>query len=195
MLRRRSLDDSGGHEHLLRTSAAIAIVDLSHNRIELESSALQHELFAKHPNCKVICLANNNVKRLSYHHCHDIHHEVLTVIDFSANQITWISEMFFPSLPALQTIRLDNNRISGLPESMGRLVHLGSLYLGNNQLSTLPDALCTLGQLETLVLSHNNIKSIPDCIYGLVSLRQLHLIIIKSHTLNQHSKSNRVFRL
>src|ERR1051325_6731422 len=52
----------------------------------------------------------------------------------------------------LQTLYLHNNQLSALPEALGKLTNLEQLYLGDNQLSTLPEWLGNLANLLTLSL-------------------------------------------
>lgn len=77
-----------------------------------------------------------------------------------------------------RTLRLDNNKLSGLPEALLTLTSLTSLSLRHNNFSALPYRLGDLRCLQTLDLGENMLKTLPatmvstiktdgDCLSGL----------------------------
>jgi len=87
----------------------------------------------------------------------------------------------------------ENNRITGiglykcglstLPESIGNLSSLQTLFLNGNQLTTLPESIGNLSSLQTLVLNGNQLTTLPESITRLTSLQSLDLSINKFTTL------------
>ena len=75
-------------------------------------------------------------------------------------------------------IHLGNNQLSGnIPDEIGNLTNLYTLYLGDNQLSgNIPDEIGNLTNLQTLYLSRNPLSgNIPDEIGNLTNLQTLAL--------------------
>jgi hypothetical protein len=65
-----------------------------------------------------------------------------------------------------QTLDLSKLKLSGLPESIGRLSRLQVLVLSDNQLSALPEAVQSLEKLEKLFLHNNPALGLPDEVLG-----------------------------
>jgi len=72
-------------------------------------------------------------------------------------------------------LRLNDNQITALPENIGNLTNLTSLFLYSNQLTTLPKSIGDLTFLEDLLLSENHITALPENIGKLTNLRSLYL--------------------
>ncbi|CAM9762851.1 unnamed protein product [Chrysoparadoxa australica] len=81
----------------------------------------------------------------------------------------------FTALPKLEILRLSNNHISYLPESMGAMKSLQVLRLDCNALTSLPDGLFTMACLEELNLSNNLLQTISPDIWRLQNLKTLQL--------------------
>ncbi len=75
----------------------------------------------------------------------------------------------------ITNLALFNTPLTSLPESIGSLRSLKSLYLVRNCLSSLPIALQELTKLDSLNLAENKLTSIPATIGTLHSLRSLNL--------------------
>ena len=60
-------------------------------------------------------------------------------------------------MSSLLTLRLDENQLTTLPESIGNLNELAWLYLSNNQLATIPESILNLGSIEAIKLHHNEL--------------------------------------
>jgi Leucine-rich repeat (LRR) protein len=88
----------------------------------------------------------------------------LTILDLSANQITYIPDDLFDELRALHTLNLDSNKISSLNFlSLDGLVALSSLSLTNNALNSAAlSSITNLPVLSDLHLDTNAINSLPD---------------------------------
>ena len=78
-------------------------------------------------------------------------------------------------LTELATLYLEWNRISVLPESFSSLTGLMSLYLNNNILSSIGDSIGNLTNLYFLDLGYNELPEIPASICSLQSLTYLWL--------------------
>ena len=72
-------------------------------------------------------------------------------------------------------LRLENNQLTKLPESIGNLTNLTKLHLWNNQLAKLPDSIGNLTKLRWLDLGNNKLAKLPDSIGNLTNLTWLHL--------------------
>ncbi|MFX1339872.1 MAG: hypothetical protein ACFFDK_14765 [Promethearchaeota archaeon] len=78
-------------------------------------------------------------------------------------------------LQALQTLYLAENRLESLPDSIGNLILLKNLDLGYNQLTSLPESIGELQLLETLNLWRNKLTTLPKSIENLESLKRLNI--------------------
>ena len=70
---------------------------------------------------------------------------------------------------------LENNRLTSLPESIGKLTSLEVVRLSFNNLESLPETLGQLSNLHMVVLTANNLKSIPKALGNILNLREIHL--------------------
>ena len=96
----------------------------------------------------------------------------LEVVDATGNGIDSWKKGFGEQLLEL---RLDENRLSTLPESLSCMKNLKVLDLGDNNLTSLPDDIGSLTKLEILNLSQNNITELPASVGDLPSLKILDL--------------------
>ncbi|MFX1535332.1 MAG: leucine-rich repeat domain-containing protein, partial [Promethearchaeota archaeon] len=78
-------------------------------------------------------------------------------------------------LSTLQTLNLESNQLTSLPETIEHLTNLQELYLNNNLLVSLPETIGNLTKLETLQLQENKLTSLPASIGNLKSLQTLNL--------------------
>lgn len=81
----------------------------------------------------------------------------------------------FTDLSEIQVIDLHKNSLEKLPEDIGHLANLRTLYIQDNKLKQLPNSIGSLKNLQTLNISGNSLKEIPLSISGLVSLKTLDL--------------------
>ena len=101
--------------------------------------------------------------------------ETVPALILNNNKLTTLPECV-GKLVNLVRLYLDNNNLTILPESFGQLVNLKNLYLSNNNLTTLPESFGKLVNLEVLNISHNNnLTILPECIGKLVNLQQFYM--------------------
>lgn len=75
----------------------------------------------------------------------------------------------------LKSLYLSGNTIKILPESIGQLRNLRNLDLSNNLIETIPESIGHLKNLRRLDLSNNNLKFLPKSLGELTSLQDLYL--------------------
>ena len=78
-------------------------------------------------------------------------------------------------LTQLKTLFLHDNRLTSLPESIVQLTNLTTLSVQNNQLTSLPENIGRLSQLECLPLFNNQLTSLPVTMGDLQNLHTLHI--------------------
>lgn len=78
-------------------------------------------------------------------------------------------------LPNLEVLLLSDNKLSTLPDVIGKLGKLKLLDLCHNELIKLPDSFCLLSALEDLMLAANKLKELPEEFGRLGNLRDLYL--------------------
>ncbi|GAG86868.1 unnamed protein product, partial [marine sediment metagenome] len=78
-------------------------------------------------------------------------------------------------LTSLKSLWLQYNQLSTLPESIGNLSSLKKLSLRSNQLLTFPKVILNLPSLNDLDLNFNKLVTLPESIGNLTSLKILYL--------------------
>lgn len=79
------------------------------------------------------------------------------------------------NLTQLRTLYANWCRLTGLPETLGRLTRLEDLWLNNNELTRLPDSLARLLELKKLSLDANRLGRFPEAVLRLSRLEELRL--------------------
>ena len=79
------------------------------------------------------------------------------------------------NLTALTTLYLGRNQLAAVPESLGNLTALTELYLGRNQLTAVPESLGNLTALTMLDLGGNWLTALPESLGNLTALTELNL--------------------
>lgn len=94
-------------------------------------------------------------------------------LDLSSKNLTDIKgiEIF----TQLETLILDNNKLTALPESIGTLTTLQALFARNNQLTEIPNSISNNTAIQYLYLSNNNLSTIPESLTGLTNMYELYL--------------------
>lgn len=95
----------------------------------------------------------------------------LQILDVSMNLLESLHES---TLPALEHFAANTNRLTEVPESLAKSVHLRTLSLCDNQLMDLPPALDN-APIETLLLANNLFATVPVCAQASTTLRKLSL--------------------
>ncbi|KAL8897223.1 MAG: hypothetical protein Q9207_007319 [Kuettlingeria erythrocarpa] len=94
-------------------------------------------------------------------------------IDLSGQGLRALSPALFSDYKFLGKLYIDNNRLTRLDPSLGRLRGLTHLDASNNQLSEIPEEIGMLVNLKSLLLFHNRIQSLPSEIGYLHKLEML----------------------
>lgn len=118
----------------------------------------------------------------------------LEMLDLSGNEIETIPSHFFRDLPALKSLKLNENNISNMDMLLKELSsqQLSRLELARNAIETIPVEINSFSNLSVLKLSHNNIKSsLNNSTFG--NLTQLREIYLDNNKLRQMSADT--FRL
>nr|XP_020471652.1 volume-regulated anion channel subunit LRRC8D-like [Monopterus albus] len=98
----------------------------------------------------------------------------LQELDLKSNNIRTIEEIIsLQHLKRLTCLKLWHNKIITIPNSIGLVKSLESLYLSHNKLESLPPALFTLPKLRHLDLAHNSITVLPPDVGLLHNLQHL----------------------
>jgi internalin A len=95
-------------------------------------------------------------------------------LNLSLKQITELPESI-GQLTSLTSLYLSDNQLTALPESIGQLTNLTSLYLSDNQLTALPESIGQLTNLTELYLRDNQLTALPESIGQLTNLTELRL--------------------
>jgi hypothetical protein len=142
---------------------SIEVLDLSDNAL----SSLPDD-FARFKSLRILFLSNNDFKHIPnvISECPE-----LEMISFKSNQIEAISEQALPI--KTRWLILTDNKISKLPDSMGKLYRLQKLALAGNELTTLPDSMSRCKNLELIRLSANNFLEMPHWLFELPKLAWL----------------------
>lgn len=109
---------------------------------------------------KVLILHSNDLRSLVPRGCDITSLATLKVLDLHENKLTSLPEDL-GKLASLQILNVEKNRLKALPNSIGDLRLLQTLNLKGNSLSELPSSLGSLSSLRTLDLSDNNIVQLP----------------------------------
>ncbi|KAL6297113.1 hypothetical protein ACE6H2_005255 [Prunus campanulata] len=101
----------------------------------------------------------------------------LRTLAISTSKLPPLPSDSFSKLKSIRTLKLNENSIKEVPESIGGLVHLRYLDLSRNEeLKELPDSLGNLFNLETLRLIRcDGLRELPVSIRKLVNLKHLYI--------------------
>ena len=98
----------------------------------------------------------------------------LTILDLAGLGLEQLPDAI-GNLTSLETLYLGGNQLTAVPDAIGNLTSLKELRLDSNQLTAVPDAIGNLTSLEALYLSGNQFTAVPDAIGKLTSLKTLWL--------------------
>lgn len=95
----------------------------------------------------------------------------LEMIGFKANQIATISEKALSK--NIRWLILTDNKLTRLPESIGKLSNLKKLMLAGNQIQALPESMAQCVNLQLVRLAANQLTYLPDWLLYLPKLSWL----------------------
>lgn len=87
-------------------------------------------------------------------------------------------------LTCLQHLEAQNNELVSLPKNFGELKHIVKLFLNDNKITKMPDVL-KMPFLEELTICDNKINHIPD---NILTHRRLQILNLSGNSLNQTSQ-------
>ncbi len=99
-----------------------------------------------------------------------------TNLDLSRMQLTELPESL-GQLTQLQSLYLGDNQLTSLPEWLNQLTQLQEVYLANNQLTSLPEWLNQFTQLQSLYLGDNQLTTLPEWLNQFTQLQLLDISI------------------
>ncbi|ANB15511.1 adenylate cyclase [Sugiyamaella lignohabitans] len=97
----------------------------------------------------------------------------LTHLDLSNNLLITLDNIDFGQLQHLQSLNLQGNRLTNLPDNISKLEQLKVLNMSSNNLTHVNPALCRIESLIELDFSFNRIEELPDEIGQLKQLEKL----------------------
>ncbi|KHJ43888.1 leucine Rich repeat-containing domain protein [Trichuris suis] len=148
-------------QDMLTSFPKLEHLDISQNYIDnlSELSPRQKEVIAS----KVVRLnlAGNNLKVLTDPSVF-LSLSSMAYLDLSHNEIFHISDTFFMLTPGLESISMEDNRLSSLPvRALRNVAKLRYLVLDHNSIRTLPtEKMYNLVYLERISLAHNQIHAV-----------------------------------
>ncbi|KAJ7600616.1 hypothetical protein C8J56DRAFT_1010451 [Mycena floridula] len=99
----------------------------------------------------------------------------LTTLDISYAKLSSFDDLALASLTTLRTLKLDHNKFTSIPETLGDLAWLETLSCADNSLGALPNSIGCLQRLEILDAHSNNLTAIPDSLWNCKSLFKINL--------------------
>ncbi|XP_054468362.1 E3 ubiquitin-protein ligase LRSAM1 isoform X2 [Anoplopoma fimbria] len=155
-----------------REAGADDILDISACELsEVPSSAFS---ICKVLQKKVLILHSNELRSLLPKGCDIRTLTTLKVLDLHENKLTSLPEDI-GKLASLQILNVEKNRLKALPESIGDLRLLQTLNLKGNCLNELPFSVGSLSSLRTLDVSDNSIVQLPKAIVYIRTLESFTL--------------------
>uniref|UniRef100_A0A3Q3G996 Leucine rich repeat and sterile alpha motif containing 1 n=1 Tax=Labrus bergylta TaxID=56723 RepID=A0A3Q3G996_9LABR len=112
---------------------------------------------------RVLILHNNELRSLVPKGCDISNLYTLKVLDLHDNKITSLPDNI-GKLASLQILNVEKNRLKSLPDSIADLRLLQTLNLKGNSLSELTASVGSLSSLRTLDVSDNNITQLPKAV-------------------------------
>ncbi len=148
---------------LFELTDTLELLDLSNNKL----SELPED-FYKFKNLKIAFFSFNEFKEMPsvFKECHN-----LFMLGFKTNQIEKFDEDILPL--NISWLILTDNKLTELPNSIGKLTKMQKFPLAGNRLTTLPKSMENLKNLELIRLSANNLCELPEFLLSLPKLAWL----------------------
>lgn len=127
---------------------------------------------------KVFILHTNELRSLLPKGCDISTLATLKVLDLHENRLTSLPEDM-GKLVSLQILNMEKNHLKALPESIGSLRLLQTLNLKSNRLTELPASVGSLSSLRTLDVSDNSITQLPKTVAYIRTLESFTLDAVK----------------
>lgn len=96
----------------------------------------------------------------------------LKLLHLGAMEYDWVPK-FIPNLTFLNSLWLNDNKLTNLPYDFDNLAKLKVLSLSGNKFKELPESIGNLSELDNLYLDGNELESLPESIKRLRKLRRL----------------------
>ena len=107
-------------------------------------------------------------------------------MDLSGQGLRAIAPMLFFAYTFLDKLYIDNNKLSHLPSTIGRLKNLSLLNASNNELLELPEEIGMLVNLRSLLVFDNSLHTLP---FEIGYLHQLEILGIEGNPLTDDLKA------
>lgn len=149
-------------EEIFELADTLEVLDLSHNAL----SSLPVEL-SRLTTLKIAFFSYNRFTHVpSFVGCDN-----LSMLGFKGNQIEKFDEDILPL--SMRWLILTDNKLTHLPQSIGKLRKLQKFPLAGNQITKLPDEMAQCRNLELLRISANQLREIPAWMFDLPKLSWL----------------------
>lgn len=99
----------------------------------------------------------------------------LNTLSLENNNLTTLPDSI-GYLSSLQIFTITNNKLSHIPPSIGRISNLKEFFINQNNLAEIPPELGFLKKLEILNVSNNPLVALPDEVARLMVLRDLQCV-------------------
>ena len=99
--------------------------------------------------------------------------ETLSRLDVSCNRIADLESVPLHEIPALLSLKVQNNRIASIPAYFAQMKALKYLNISNNKFEKFPSVVCEMSNLVDLDVSFNMIAELPSEMSNLKSLERL----------------------
>ncbi|CAL8321906.1 unnamed protein product [Lota lota] len=123
---------------------------------------------------KVLILHGNELRTFLPKGCDICSLMTLKVLDLHENKLTSLPDDI-GKLKSLQVLNVEKNQIKTLPESIGDLQYLQTLNVKGNCLKELPESVGSMRSLRTLDISDNVIRQLPKTLAHIKTLESLTL--------------------
>lgn len=117
--------------------------------------------------------------------------ETLKILKIKNSQVDHLEKEIDLKCLGLETLILNNNKLTDLPQWLGKFENLVTLDLAKNDLSKLPDSFNKLQKLKRLNMDSNSFKDVPG---PLKELNNIGHISLDNNPLTEEAK-NELFQI